>query len=340
VSSGQFTIGVDLGGTNLRIAAYTEGADFLESIALPTRISAGRDAVVDDMCGAIQQLRAKYSGDRVLAGVGIGTPGPLELPIGRLRRLPNFPGFDGFNLREAVESRIGMKVSLEVDANVAALAESKLGQGKTLGLDSMYMLTLGTGVGNGIILDGKVFHGMSGMAGEGGHSTVWPDGPRCGCGNHGCVEVFASATAVQRMALELIAVGRAPGLAALRNSIPSFAAREVAELAAKGDPDARKIFDAVGEALGITLAAMINTLNLPLYVVGGGMTNAWNLFAPRLFAELEKRSYVYCLNNGKVDEFGYQARMTHVVPAKLGAEAGLLGACLLPLTEESGRPRV
>lgn len=334
MSSGQFTIGVDLGGTNLRIAAYAQGADFLESIAVPTRISAGRSAVVEDMCGAIQKLRAKFSRDRDLVGVGIGTPGPLELPIGRLRRLPNFPGWDGFNLREAVESLIGMKVSLEVDANVAALAESKFGQGKTLGIDSMYMLTLGTGVGNGIILNGKVFHGMSGMAGEGGHSTVWPHGPRCGCGNHGCVEVFASATAVQRMALELIAVGKALGLAALQKSNPDFTARDVADLAAKGDPDAEKIFEAVGEALGITLAAMINTLNLPLYVVGGGMTNAWSLFSPRLFAELESRSYVYGLNNGKIDEFGHQARMTHVVPAQLGAEAGLLGACLLPLTEK------
>jgi glucokinase len=335
VSSGQFTIGVDLGGTNLRVAAHAEGADFLDSIAVPTRISAGRDAVVDDMCDAIRQLRAKFSRDRSLAGVGIGTPGPLELPIGRLRKLPNFPGWDGFNLREAVETRIGMKVSLEVDANVAALAESKLGQGKTLGLDSMFMLTLGTGVGNGIILDGKVFHGMSGMAGEGGHCTVWPHGPRCGCGNHGCVEVFASATAVHRMALELIAAGNAPGLAALQKSNPAFTAREVADLAAKGDPGAQKVFENVGEALGINLAAMINTLNLPLYVVGGGMTNAWDLFSPRLFAELESRSYVYCLNNGKIDEFGYQARMTHVVPAQLGAEAGLLGACLLPLTEKS-----
>ncbi|HTV58750.1 MAG TPA: ROK family protein [Verrucomicrobiae bacterium] len=332
MTSKRYTIGVDLGGTNLRIAAHSEGRNFLDSISLPTRLQAGRDAVVQDMCGAVQQFRKKFS-DWALAGVGIGTPGPLELPIGRLRKLPNFPGWDGFNLREAVESRIGMKVSLEVDANVAALAESKFGQGKTLGLDSMYMLTLGTGVGNGIILDGKVFHGMSGMAGEGGHSTVWPNGPRCGCGNHGCVEVFASASAVHRMARELIAQGGSPGLAALEKSNPFFAARDVAELAAAGDPGARKVFENVGEALGITLAAMINTLNLPLYVVGGGMTNAWALFSPRLFAELESRSYVYCLNNGKVDEFGYQARMTHVVPAELGAEAGLLGACLLPLTE-------
>ena len=331
----KFTIGVDLGGTNLRIASYADGVDFLETIALPTRLQAGREAVAQDMADAIQQLRAKFSRNLSLAGVGIGTPGPLELPIGRLRKLPNFPGWDGFNLREAVESRIAMKVSLEVDANLAALAESKFGQGKTLGLDSMFMLTLGTGVGNGIILDGKVFHGMSGMAGEGGHSTVWPNGPRCGCGNHGCVEVFASATAVHRMARELIATGKAPGLAALEKAKPSFAARDVAGLASNGDPDARKVFENVGEALGITLAAMINTLNLPLYVVGGGMTDAWHLFSPRLFAELERRSYVYCLNNGKVDEFGYQARMTHVVPAQLGAEAGLLGACLLPLTETS-----
>jgi len=335
MTSKSFTIGVDLGGTNLRIAAYSDGASFLESVSLPTRLSAGRDAVIDDMAAAILRLREKFAASAALAGVGIGTPGPLELPIGRLRKLPNFPGWDGFHLREAVESRIGMKVSLEVDANVAALAEAKFGQGKTLGLDSMYMLTLGTGVGNGIILDGKIFHGMSGMAGEGGHSTVWPRGPLCGCLNHGCVEMFASASAVHRMAREFIAASSAPGLAALEKSKPLFTARDVADLAASGDPGARQVFDSVGEALGISLAAMINTLNLPLYVVGGGMTNAWELFAPRLFAELESRSYVYRLNNGKVDEFGHQARMTHVVPAQLGSDAGLLGACLLPLAEAS-----
>jgi len=333
MNSRKFSIGVDLGGTNLRIAAYSGGVDFLETIAVPTRMSEGRDAVVDDMCAAIRQLRNKFSREASLAGVAIGTPGPLELPIGRLRKLPNFPGWDGFNLREAIESRIGMSVSLAKDANLAAFAESKLGQGKTLGLDSMYMLTLGTGVGNGIVLGGKIFDGMSGMAGEGGHATVWPGGPRCGCGNHGCVEVFASATAVHRMARELIALGNASGLAALEKSKSSFTAREVADLAAGGDPDARQVFENVGEALGIALAAMIDILNLPLYVIGGGMTNAWDLFSPRLFAEIQVRSYVYQLNDGKVDEFGYTSRMTHVVPAQLGAEAGLLGACLLPLTE-------
>lgn len=333
MSSQTFTIGVDLGGTNLRIAAYSGGTDFLETIALPTRMSEGRDVVIDDMCAAIRQLRQKFSREASLVGVGIGTPGPLELPIGRLRKLPNFPGWDGFDLRKAVEGRIGMHVSLARDANLAALAESKFGQGKNLGLDSMYMLTLGTGVGNGIILGGKIFNGMNGMSGEGGHATVWPLGPLCGCGNHGCVEVFASATAVHRMARERIASGNAPGLAALGRLNPSFTARDVADLAASGDPVARHIFENVGEALGIALAAMIDILNLPLYVIGGGMTDAWNLFSPRLFAEIESRSYVYQLNNGKEDEFGYQSRMTHVVPAQLGAEAGLLGACLLPLTE-------
>jgi len=333
VSLEKYSIGVDLGGTNLRIAAYAGGTEFLESIAVPTRMAEGRDAVVDDMASAIRRFRETYSASASLAGVGIGTPGPLELPIGRLRKLPNFPGWDGFNLREAIESRIGMSVFLAKDANLAAFAESKLGQGKALGIDSMYMLTLGTGVGNGIVLDGKIFDGMSGMAGEGGHATVWPNGPRCGCGNHGCVEVFASATGVQRMARELIAGGNAPGLTTLADSKPAFSARDVADLASSGDSGARRVFENVGEALGITLAAMIDILNLPLYVIGGGMTNAWDLFSPRLFAELESRSYVYFLNNGNIDTSGYRSRMTHVVPAQLGSEAGLLGACLLPLVE-------
>jgi len=329
-----YTIGVDLGGTNLRIAAYTKPSGILEQILLPTRLPAGREAVVDDMCGAILQLLAKYS-RLSLGGIGVGSPGPIELPEGRLRHLPNLPGWDGFRLRAAIEGRLKMSVIVESDANLAALAECLLGKGKTLGIDSLCMLTLGTGVGNGIILDGKIFDGMNGMAGEAGHATIWPHGHACGCGSNGCLEQYASATAVRRMADEAIATGKAPGLAALRDQNPDFASRDVAALARAGDPEAQGVFDRVGEALGIGLGALVNTLNLPLYVVGGGVAQAWDLFAPKMFKELEYRSYVYRLTDGKLDEFGHRSSKTHVEPAELGAESGILGACLLPFTVSS-----
>lgn len=324
-----YTIGVDLGGTNLRIAAYNKTSGVLEQIQLPTRLRDGRDAVVRDMCAAIVQLIQKYSRS-TLAGIGVGSPGPIELPAGRLRDLPNLPGWGGLELRTTLEEALGMAVIVENDANLAALAECLLGKGKSMGIDSLCMLTLGTGVGNGIILGGKIWDGMNGMAGEAGHATIWPDGHVCGCGSNGCLEQYASATAVRRLADEAIAAWGAPGIDNLRERSAAFNSRDLADLARSGDPDAQKIFDLVGRSLGIGLGALINTLNLPLYVVGGGVAQAWDLFAPKMSAELKHRSYVYRFTDGEIDAHGHRSAKTYVEPAELGAESGILGACLLP----------
>ena len=333
-----YTIGVDLGGTNLRIAAYSEAAGLLDQIHLPTRLAAGPHAVVQDMCDAIRQLIDKHSRP-ALAGIGVGSPGPIELPEGRLRKLPNLPGFEGLELRTEIQKILGMPVIVENDANLAALAECLLGKGKSLGVNSLCMLTLGTGVGNGIILNGKVFDGMNGMAGEAGHATVWPDGHACGCGSNGCLEQYASATAVVRLAHEAIAKGNASGLAALQKKNPAFTSLDLAALARSGDPNAQAVFDLVGRSLGLGLAALINTLNLPLFVIGGGVAQAWDLFSPQMFAELRHRSYVYRFTDGSVDARGHRNHKTYVEPAALGAESGLLGACLLPFTVSASKQR-
>jgi glucokinase len=325
------TIGVDLGGTSLRIAAYAPGIGVLDSISLRTRLEAGPLAVVDDMCEAILKLIEQQSKGRDLAGIGVGSPGPLELPAGRLHHPPNLPGWDGFALLDEMEKRLQRPVAIESDANAAVLAEYELGLGKQLGIESMCMLTLGTGVGNGIILDGKLWHGAAGMGGEAGHMTVYPEGALCGCGNHGCLEACASATAVVNAAERLIAAGKAPGLARLKSDM-ALTARNLAEAARQGDPDALEIYAETARSLGICLAGLINILNLPLYVVGGGVANSWDLLSPVMFEELERRSYVYALTApGRVAAKGMPGGGTRVLPAKLGAEAGLLGACLLPV---------
>ena len=326
--SQNYTIGVDLGGTNLRVAAYTRDAGLLETILLPTRLAAGRDAVVDDLCGAASDLINRFSRDHDLFGIGVGTPGPLELPAGRLHNPPNLPGWDGFDLRCELEKKLRRHVVVESDANLAALAEALLGRGLTTGLDSLCMLTLGTGVGNGIILGGKIFDGAAGMAGEAGHATIYPDGLKCPCGNHGCLEMYASATAVVRTANQRIAAGTAPLLAG-----QEWSARTLAEAAFDGNTDARQIYTDAGRALGIGLAALVNTLNLPLYVVGGGLVQAWELFKPAIFEELHQRSYVYRLTEpGSAVATHNPSGATHVLPAELGPDAGLLGACILPFT--------
>ena len=310
-----FSVGVDLGGTNLRVAAYREQSGIVDSILLPTRLSLGRDQVVKDMCGAIRTLAERNSG--TLAGIGIGSPGPLELPEGILRNPPNLPGWDGFHLREAIESELGRTVALENDANLAAFAEWKAGAGLKYGVDSLCVLTLGTGLGSGLILNGAVWSGFNGMGGEAGHIIVKDDGAPCGCGGQGCLEQYASATALVRMARELHV-----------DPVPENA-HDLALLARNGNQRAQEVFDTVGYSLAIALTALINTLNLPLYLLGGGVSEAWDLFAPAMFQHLHSRSYVYRLTE-PVDlaPERLEAKKTYILRAELGPTAGLLGACL------------
>ena len=163
------TIGVDLGGTNLRIAAFDSAWNRLAYINLPTRVSEGPEPQRWWATCAKPIRRVLEQCPQQLAGVGIGAPGPLELPSGKFHRPPNLPGFDGFLLKDAMESKLQTPVIVEKDANAAALAEWKSGVGKEMPGDSMCMLTLGTGVGAGIVLNRKIWHGMIGMGGEGGH---------------------------------------------------------------------------------------------------------------------------------------------------------------------------
>jgi glucokinase len=330
----SYSIGVDLGGTNLRIAAYERGVEFLDIIRIPTRLSEGRELVVRDMCEAITSLMTKDFGNRRLAGIGIGSPGPLELPEGVLYNPPNLPGWDGFNLRDAIESILRRSVVIENDANAAALAELRLGAGKRHGVESLCVLTMGTGLGNGLILNGTIWHGSSGMGGEAGHMIVkGEDTEACGCGGAGCLEQYASATGMVRMARERM------GIAAPKT------AHDLATRAREGHGPALAVFTDVAHALAIALASLINTLNLPLYLLGGGVCDAWDLLAPRIFCELRARSYVYRLTQPS-DAYPeqdlpeeLQRHKTYIAKAELGSEAGLLGACLLPFPPRDTRGR-
>lgn len=320
---GAFSIGVDLGGTNLRVAAYGGGTDFLETALLPTRLAEGHEQVVDDMCQAIGELAARHKNGRQLAGIGVGTPGPLELPQGVLRNPPNLPGWDGFALRSAISAKLQREVRLESDANNAALAEQCLGAGRRYGVNTLCMLTLGTGVGSGLIFRGQIWNGATGMGGEAGHLIVQDKGGHpCGCGGSGCLEQYASAQAILRMAAERLGE-RAPATA-----------HGVALLARAGDARARGIFETVGHSLAIALAGLINTLNMPLYLLGGGVCEAWDLFAPTMFRELRERSYIYRLTEpSDLEPERLEEKKTYVLRAQLGPAAGLLGACLLGLQE-------
>jgi glucokinase len=338
-------IGVDLGGTNLRIAAVDDQGTLVEKVTLGTKVSLGREHVVGDMCDAIENLLGKYRNSATLLGIGIGVPGIIDIQSGMLRESPNLPGWTDYPVRAEIEQRLKTVVILENDANVAALGEKWLGAAKNY--DDMAMLTLGTGVGGGLVLHGSIWHGMNGMAGEFGHTTVEPEGHPCGCGNRGCLEQYASATAIVRMAKETIAADSSSGLARAAHSDAEFNAKSIYNMAIQGDEDARRIYRRVGRCLGIVLSSLVNSLNLPIYVVGGGVSSAWEAFSPSIFEELRERSMVYAATapaDPLASHHGASAHVeampgnkTIITRALLGSDAGLYGAARLPMIPEGKR---
>ncbi len=324
------TVGIDLGGTSIRVGLYDLEMQLLAQHSMPTRVAAGPQAAVNEMASAINALCAGVGlkAKSNLIGIGIGSPGPINLRTGVLGLLPNLHGWENFPLRDALAEASGLPVILESDANAAALAEWKLGAGRSSGLDTMVMITLGTGVGSGLILGGKLWHGMFGMGGELGHSIVEPGGARCGCGSRGCLEVYASANGLIRLAKGAgSAEDASPAMRAL--TAQAFMPLDVALLAETGDRSAQRAFEELGRYLGLGLANLVSTLDPPMIVVGGGVASAWPLFAPSMFAAMREHSVVYRLVEPSQHKFMERDR-TFVRPAMLGPVAGLLGAGLLP----------
>jgi glucokinase len=305
----EYSIGVDLGGTNLRAAAISRAGAILNKISQSTNASQGREAVLGDMVSAVSQLRDKHGTG--LSGIGIVVPGFILLKEGIIRNSNNLPFLENIPVRNELERRLNTRVILENDANAAALGEKWQGAGRDV--DDLVLLTLGTGIGGGIIFGGRVIRGHAGMAGELGHLIVVPNGNPCGCGSQGCVEKHASATAVSAMA-RLMQLG------------DHLTSRDVHELAQRSDAvghKAREIWRVVGESLGIALAMLINTFNFPLYLLSGGMLPAWEFFAPPMLRAVEQRSATYRLTQPN----------TRIEKAMLGNEAGLYGAAYLPWIE-------
>jgi glucokinase len=307
--AGSYSIGIDLGGTNLRAAAIDKDGKMLAKISGSTPMAEGPGPVVDDMARSVEKLRDQF-GREHLAGIGAGVPGNIDMAKGVIVGWNNMPIFDGYAMRDELSKRLSTKVILENDANAAALGEQWMGAGR--GVDDLVLLTLGTGVGGGIIIGGRILHGHVGMAGELGHITISPNGNPCGCGNRGCVEKHASATAVSAMA-RLLGLGH------------DLTAQQVYEMAAHGNDRAREIFKVMGEALGIALAGLINIFNFPLYLLGGGAVASWEFFAPAMLAEIERRCFTY--------RSTLKTAPTRIEAAQLGSDAGLYGAACLPLQE-------
>jgi glucokinase len=301
----EYTIGVDLGGTNLRAAAIDHDGKMLAKLAESTNPEQGREVVLGDMTSLIKKVLTSRPGD-TLAGIGIGVPGFIRLKEGLITNANNLACLENFPIRDEMERRLGTRVILENDANAAALGEKWIGAGREV--EDLVLLTLGTGIGGGIIAGGRVLHGYLGMAGELGHVTVVPNGNPCGCGNRGCLEKHASATAITAMA----------GLLHLGDNLTP---KQVFDFAMAGDERARRIFEIMGEMLGAAMAMLANTFNYPLYLLSGGILPAWDFFAPKMFAVTRERSFTFRTSDTRIEK------------ATLGNEAGLYGAAYLPWLE-------
>jgi glucokinase len=283
---------LDLGGTKLRaVVADLEGNIFGE-IILPSEADQGPEHVIDRMIETLE-ASAKEASVRLadLRAVGVASPGALDLLHGLVHEAPQLPGWNGVPLVEIMSERLKLPVLLENDANAAALGENRFGGGK--GTRFLIYLTISTGVGGGIIIDGNVYHGATGSAGELGHMVVWFNGPRCLCGERGCLEAIASGTGIAWRARDLVDRGEAPGLARILRDKGELDADEIADAARAGDADARRLFDEAGLYLGVALANHINIFNPEMLVLGGGVTvGAGDLFldhAERTMRQLARK---------------------------------------------------
>jgi len=318
-SPGRLVVGVDLGGTKIGAGLVDGEGHIIASDYRQTLAAEGPDAVIGRMLEAAGEVMARAGARRPdVAAVGIGSPGPLDIETGVVLTSPNLPGWDCVPLRQRIEDGLGITTFLDNDANAAALGEHRFGAGR--GVDHMIYVTVSTGIGGGLILDGALYHGVAGMAGEVGHQTIAPDGPRCGCGNRGCVEALASGTAIAHEARASVARGAPTLIAELAEGSPErITAKLVAEAAGQGDEEAHRILTEAMESLGIGIANLVNLFNPQLIIIGGGLANIGPLLFEPVRRAIDRRA------------FPAPARAVRVVPAELNDDVGVLGAAAVAL---------
>ena len=297
-------IGLDVGGTFLKGARIDAGGRILTRLHEPIRKASSKD-ILDQFASAVESLEAK-GGPSV--AVGVGLPGIIEMTKGRVRGAPNVPVIDGLKVGEELEARTGRASFVENDANAAALAEAWLGAGR--GGSYVLYVTLGTGVGGGLVFDGRIWMGRNGYAGEIGHIQVDPNGVPCGCGSWGCLETIAGIPGWTRRAEALLAEGRPSML--IGNS--PLDPQAIVEAARGEDAVALEVVDGAARAVGVGVAAVLDLLNVDRVVVGGGVANAGFFLLERIAEETRKRVFPHVFAD-------VSFRL-----AELGSDAGVVGA--------------
>ncbi|SEC39584.1 glucokinase [Paenibacillus sp. GP183] len=311
----QIYIGVDLGGTNIKVGICDEHGTLLHTYEGPTGADEGAEAVLGRIAQYVRKIveDSKFEWDQV-AGIGAGLAGFMDIPEGFVKLSPNL-GWHNVPAKKILEEKLGKTVTIDNDANVAALGEAWSGAGK--GIPNLVCYTLGTGVGGGIIINGHIYQGSGGMAGELGHMSIVPDieAINCGCGQIGCLETVSSATGIVRMANDAVERGEHTSLALLEK----IAAKDVFDAAKSGDEVALRIVHRAALYLGKSMAAVSVVLNPGRYIIGGGVSKAGEV----LFAPLREAYMKYTPEQAREG--------VDIVPATLGNDAGIVGAAGLNL---------
>jgi glucokinase len=308
-------VGVDLGGTTLKGALVSASGEIVHEAPIDTgHKGAGESfsrllSVVNELC------RRGKDGGRV-TGIGIGVPGLVNRKTGRIEVLPSLPELSTIDVASAISEKTGVPVVIDNDANAAAYGELQVGAAR--GRRDVFYVSLGAGIGAGIIIDGKIYRGATGFAGEFGHITIDPEGIECACGNVGCLETICSGPNIVRRTRERLYRDRTSSLSRL--AIPrnrELTAEDIAHAAKEGDEMAQVMMERTGMFLGIALAAVINLLNVEMIVMGGGVMEAGDLILKPTVKEARRRAFPPSFNS------------CDIVIAKLAPSAGLIGAALL-----------
>lgn len=315
----KFILGVDLGGTKIAAALATTQGEIVARGRSPTLAQDGPDAIIESICATINEvLSAKALEPSRLLGIGIAAAGIIDSANGKVIFSPNLPGWHEIPLRDAIEQQFGVPAYLGNDANLAALGEWHFGVGEKVA--NLIYVTVSTGIGGGIIADGKLYTGACGTAGEIGHMTIDVNGPRCRCGNIGCWEALASGTALAREAVMRATEGARTSIIELVGGDVSKIDAKIVGLAARqGDELAQELVSHLGYYFGVGLANLVNIFNPELILIGGGVAKIGDLLLQPAIKVVKERA------------FSTSANAVEIKPAILGDDSGIMGAAAFVL---------
>jgi glucokinase len=317
-NSKELILGVDIGGTKIAAGLVSREGTILKQIRKPMVANSTAEAGLDAVVNAIDEMTSLTAAEGGFTSIGICAPGPLDPRTGVILNPPNVPCWRNFPVGQKLTERYGQRVKVDKDSNAAALAETRWGAAR--GYHYVFYITLGTGIGTGLVLDGRVYRGNTGAAGEGGHMTIDPHGPICGCGKPGCIEILAAGPAIGARARAKIAAepSRGPKMVELAKGNPaSVASEHVAQAYAAGDPLAREVLEETIELLTAWLSNIVDLLDPDILVIGGGVAQMLQPF----FGELKQGLLRWCVNPHVAD--------IPLVLAHYRSDAGIAGGAAL-----------